>query len=208
MSIHPITSLCQLVRYKCASPDSVPVRSVVSDIANLRALRFQITYSPTKAFSAVRRRERTLEIGILDDNIAKQTEALKNMALFQDYSVIDQITWDNIAKCVKPVVAGGSLVAFSGKKDEYIGDDGIPSGTLPGLQYLPAPLFSLGFVEKLDLAHGPLRPPIFLDKFFSPNLALVLVFAFLVLVYFVMVAALRRPPHQVPRSRVEPAGTP
>ena len=204
----PITSLCQLVRYECTSPDSVPVRTAVSNIANLRALRFKTAYSPTKILTSVRRSERSLELGVLDDNIKKQVEHLKSIAVFQDYSVIDDISWDNIAKCIKPLTAGGSLKVYNYKKNEYIGDGGLPVGTLPGLVYLPSPLFSLDFVEKLNLAHGYLRPPIFLDKFFSPNLALVVMFAFLVLLYFALVAALRPSPHQGAGFRVKPAGTP
>lgn len=167
----------------CAG-DAPPLACAVTDAATKRDFLFKTKYDPSGLLTPTDRQVRQKELGIIQDDLAGDEVDMQRK--FGLHAPVD-ISWADFTSCLwNPDGRPGGP-----HENEYFRREDLTS-----LGYTPRPLVG-GRVFADTAALRPLRGsvPVWLDRFVNPGLAIVLVFAFIVLVFGALLYAAYRSGH-------------
>ena len=156
----------------CASKNPPP-GCAVTDLATKKDIYFRTQFEPKNAFTAagrlVRRRELAVIRSDISDDVAKVRRA---------YGAAPDIAWNDFTSCLwdPSGLPGGP------HGNIYFGRDDLSS-----LGYQPRPVLSAKFLEKRVPAALTNQIPVYLDRVLSPELAVVVIFVLLVVIFGVLV---------------------
>ncbi|GFR89416.1 hypothetical protein ElyMa_002542500 [Elysia marginata] len=154
----------------CAG-SSPPPECRVLDLATKRDLYIQTKYSPSGFASKTARDVRNKELAIIQSNIDDDVKALQSK--YGADAPIDGITWNALTEC---------LWAPNGTPGGPNHNKYFKRNDLVALGYQPQPALGHAAQKKLPLALTS-HIPIWMDHAFGPDLAVIVIFGFLLVIF-------------------------
>ena len=146
----------------------------VTDLASKRDMYFQTKYSPSGLVSSTARAVRNQQLGILSSDIAADDGRIR--AKYGPDAPAD-ISWNDFTSC---------LWHADGSRGGPHGNRYFTREDLVSLGYQPRPLFGAAALEG-QLPRGLTDPvPVWVDRALNPDLAVILIFVILVVVFAVL----------------------
>lgn len=151
----------------CAG-SSPPPECYVMDLATKRGMYIQTQYSPSGLVSGTARGIRNKELSIIQNDIDADVQALQTK--YGADAPTDGITWDALTECLwNPDGSPGG----PNRNKHFKRDD------LTALGYQPQPVLGAATLEGKMPRTLTSAVPIWMDHAFNPDLAVIIIFAFL-----------------------------
>ena len=160
---------------KCSGSSPVP-ECYITDLATKRDMHFRTKYSPSGFISGTARDIRNKKLNIIQGDINGDISQIKSTKYGKDAPT--DITWNDFTEC---------RWNSNGLKGGPHGNEYFKRADLTSLGYKPQPLFDVSSLKD-RLPHVLTESiPIWIDHAFNPDLAVIIIFMILVVIFAVLI---------------------